>query len=649
MKRKTKIAALMLIGALLLAAGPLWAPGAAAGQMVSIDFNNVDINVLIKFISELTGKNFVVDQRVKGKVTIISPSKISTEEAFRVFESVLEVHGYTAIRAGEVYKIVPSPDARSKNIETRLREESGLPEDKVVTQIIPLQFANPADVKRLLAPLISKSSVVLDYTPTNTLIVTDVYSNISRLMKIIDAIDIMGVGQELTIIELRFANAKDLAEILEDVFKDSKKARRKNEPEEIIRFVSDERTNTLIMLASKTDTLRIRELIDLLDKETPKGKETIHVYYLEHAIAEELAQVLEELPTKGGGAKDQQKAPIISSKVKIQADKATNSLIIMAEKDDYLFLESIIKKLDIPRAMVYIECLIMEVNLERDFNLGTEWTAMGETTVEGREAGYGGGFSGSDPGYANISGLAGGALGVGSFPAGLSVGAFGEFIDIGGVQFPSLAAIVQAYKKDKDVHILSTPQILTTDNQEAKINVGKNVPYQTRSAAESGVETYSSYEYRDVGIVLKITPHISQDRFVRLNIYQEVTRLDELASTVAERPSTLKRTIETTVIVNDAHTVVIGGLIDDSFSQTQNKIPCMGDIPLLGWLFKARGEGAERTNLYVFLTPRVIKSPVEADAVYDEKKQDIDQIRDGNIKLYPEPDMPEAVPPQEEK
>jgi general secretion pathway protein D len=608
-------------------------------QPVSIDFNNVDINVLVKFISEMTGKNFIVDQRVKGKVTIISPSKISVAEAYRVFESVLEVHGYTTVEAGKIIKIVPAPDARSKNIETRLREESSVAEDKVVTQLIPLKYANPSEVKKLLSPLVSKSSVILDYPPTNMLIVTDVYSNIKRLQKIVETIDIMGIGQELSILPLNHANAKDLVKILQSVFTARKTKSKKAAVTDTINFVADDRTNTLIVLASKTNTHRIKELVDMLDKETPKGKEGIHVYYLENAVAEDLAKVLQELPTQKsaqGSSKDPKKAPLISSGVIIKADKATNSLIIMAEKEDYQFLETIIKKLDIPRSMVYIECLIMEVNLDKDFNIGTEWTAAGETTYNGRQGAYGGGFSGQDPGYSNIAGMGGGITGVGTFPPGLSLGVLGEFIEVGGIKFPSIAAVVQAYKKDKDVHILATPQLLTTDNEEASINVGKNVPFQTRSAAETGIETYSSYEYRDVGITLKITPHISKERFVRLTIFEEITKLDELATTSPDRPTTLKRTIETTVIVNDQNTIVLGGLIDDSFSRTENKIPCLGDIPLLGWFFKSVSESREKTNLFIFLTPHVIENEEEAAAIYSKKKGSMDEKRSGSIKMYDE-------------
>jgi len=421
-----------------------------SGKLVSIDFNNVDLNVLIKFISELTGKNFVIDQRVKGKATIISPSKISVKEAYKVFESVLEVHGFTTVVAGRVIKIVPSPDARSKNIETRIREEAGVTEDKVVTQLIPLKYANPAEIKKLFAPLVSKSSIILDYAPTNSLIVTDVYSNIQRLTKILEAIDILKTGLELSIVPLIHSNAKDTAKTLDSVFGLTKSKTKKGaRASRVIKFVADDRTNTLIFLASEGDTLKVKELIAVLDKETPKGKETIHVYYLEHATAEDLAKVLEVIPTKKADSKTVKSAPIVSSKVRITADKATNSLIIMAEKEDYQILETIIRKLDIPRAMVYIECLIMEVNVEKDFLLGTEWIVGDSFDYDGDQYGAGGGFSGSDPGYGNIGGLSGGLSGIATYPAGFSMGIFGESINVGGVTFPSLGAVSRHIKKTK--------------------------------------------------------------------------------------------------------------------------------------------------------------------------------------------------------
>ncbi|MBW2640001.1 MAG: type II secretion system secretin GspD [Deltaproteobacteria bacterium] len=607
-----------------LKANPASKGNSDSERFISIDFNDVDLSVFIKFISELTSKNFVVDQRVKGKVTIISPSKISVKEAYKVFESVLEVHGYTTVEAGQVIKIVPSPDARSKNIETRLKEEAASPADRVVTQLISLKFANPTEIKKLFAPLISKSSVILAYPPTNMLIVTDVYSNIKRLLRILKAIDITGMGEELSVIPLEYADCTKFVKILDSVF--ITKTRRKAQTSaSAIKFVADERTNTIIVLASEVETTRIKRLIQMLDRKTPRGKEKIRVYYLENANAEELAKVLQELPTKKGGTPEGRITPFVSDTAKITADKATNSLIIMAGKEDYLVLEEIIQKLDVPRAMVYIESLIMEVNVEKDFNLGVEWIAGGKTTIDDKETAIGGAFRST-----------GGVLPspLTAPQQGFSLGIFSEAVTVAGITFPNLGAVVRAFKKDKDVHILSTPQILTTDNEEATITVGKNVPYQTRAGSSDADVDYSYYEYKDVGITLKITPQISKDRLVRLNISLESTKLDELASTVDDRPTTLKRTIENTVIVKDKSTVVIGGLIDDSFSKTEYKVPCLGDIPLVSFLFKSTSRAGDKTNLFVFIAPHVIENPAEAEEIYQKKKDQIDQIQEGNIKMY---------------
>jgi len=595
-------------------------------RFISIDFNNVDISLFIKFISELTGKNFVVDRRVRGKVTIISPAKISVKEAYKVFESVLEVHGYTAVKAGEVIKIIPSPDARSKNIETLLKAEAALPEDKIVTQLIRLKYADPTKIKRLFAPLISKSSVIQAYEPTNMLVVTDIHSNILRLLEIVKAIDVTGIGQEISVIPLEFADAEKLVSVLDTIFRQSRSLK-KTGIQKTVKFVADDRTNTIVVLASKVDTARVNNLIKMLDKEVPRGKEKIRVYYLKNATAEELANVLHSLST-GIVGKEKKTTPIVSEKVKITADKATNSLIIMAEKADYLVLEEVIRKLDIPRAMVYIECLIMEVNVDKAFDLGIEWIVGEDINIRGTDGAVGGGFSGSDTTpYGNTAGLLQGSL-----PSGFSVGVFAQPLKIAGITFPNLGAVIQAYKTDKDVHILSTPQILTMDNEEAVIKVGKNVPYLSKLTITED-KPYESYEYKDVGISLKITPQISKDRLVRLKIAQEITKLESITDF---RPTTLKRSIDTTVIVKDKNTVVIGGLIDDSFTNIEYKVPCLGDIPLFKHLFKSLSNSAEKTNLFVFLTPKVIGNPAEAKEIYNKKKNQIDRIRKGNIKMYKE-------------
>ena len=596
-------------------------------QFVSIDFNNVDINVFIKFMSELSGTNFVVDQRVKGKVTIISPSKISMTEAYKVFESVLEVHGYTTVKSGEVVKIIPAPDARSKSIETRLLEESSAPEDKVVTQLIPLTYADPVEIKRLFTPMVSKSSVILAYPPTNILIVTDVYSNIKRLLKIIKEIDITGIGQTISVIPVDYSDATKLVSLLNTVFKPTQQRRRKGAQEKTLTMVADERTNTIVLLASEIDTLRIKKLIAMIDKETPRGKGKIHVYYCKNATAEELAKVLQDVPTQdaaGGAPKGKKAAPIVTGKVRISADKATNSLIIMADKEDYMVLEDVIQKLDIPRSMVYIEALFMEVDMNTSLNIGIDWTAFGKASLGGKETLIGGGFA---PGFPQPTDI---------LQGGLTLGMITEPLTIAGITVSNITAIVNAVKTDDDFRILSTPQILTTDNEEARIVVGENRPFQTRSTTDQSGGTFESFEYRDVAKTLKITPHVTEDRLVRMQINLEVTTINQAATltTASTLPVTNKRTVDTTVIVEDQQTIVIGGLIDDTTTENENKVPGLGDVPLLGWLFKNQSESNNKTNLYVFISPRVIKNPQEADQIYRQKKEEFNSIEAGSIKLH---------------
>ncbi|MBW2216320.1 MAG: type II secretion system protein GspD, partial [Deltaproteobacteria bacterium] len=345
-----------------------------AEKSFSIDLNNVDIATFINFVSERTGKNFVIDKGVRGKVTVISPTKISEKELYKVFESVLEVYGFATVPAGSIIKVVPAATAKSKNIETRLKKQAISPEDKIVTQLIPLKYAVPSDLKKLFDPFISKSSLIVPYAPTGTLIITDVLSNIERLMKIIEEIDVEGIGEEISVIPLEHATASVMAKSLSSIFQRRTAAKTKGSAGGgAIRVTSDERTNTLIILASENDTRKVRQLIKLLDTEIPRGEGDIHVYYLQNANAEDLASVLKSIPSDQKAAAKRGKAPIVSQDVQIVADKATNSLVITANKSDYIVLESVIKKLDITRSMVYIEALLMEVDVTKDFALGVEW------------------------------------------------------------------------------------------------------------------------------------------------------------------------------------------------------------------------------------------------------------------------------------
>jgi len=597
-------------------------------EFVSMDFNDVDIGVFIKFISKLTRKNFVVDTKVRGKVTIISPEKISVDEAYKVFESVLDIYGFATVESGSVVKIIPAVDARGDNVDTRVARAAEPTSDKLVTRLIPLTYASSDELKSLLSPMLAKGNLLLSHSDSNMLIATATLASIDRLLKLINAIDVEGVGRKITILPIKYADAEKMVTNLTKIYaaktKKISRSRKKNSNDFSVEMVADERTNAIILLASEQESAQITALVSALDKEVPKGEEKIRVYYLEHATAEDLAAVLQEIPEKSSNNSKrdgQKKAPLLSDDIKITADKATNSLIIIADKDDYPVLEEVIKKLDVPRSMVYIECLIMEMNAERSLNFGMEWQVEG--TINGNSPAFGR-FGTADSSLGDWNDVAKVAL-----PRGFSMGVFGG----------DFKAILQAYKKDSDVKILSTPQLLTTENEEATITIGKNVPYQTRGGTDdSSTTTYNAYEYKDVGITLKLTPSISQDRLVRLDFYQEITKLDTANTTISttDRPTTLKRELETTIIVEDGNTVVIGGLIDESLSKEVNKVPCLGDIPVLGNAFKSQSSGSDRTNLFIFLTPRVVKNTLEVKEIYQEKKDKIDELQKEEIKLYDE-------------
>ncbi|RPH50432.1 MAG: type II secretion system protein GspD [Desulfobacteraceae bacterium] len=611
----------------------------AREEYVTLDFDNVNIEVFVKFVSELTRKNFIIDDKVKGKVTIISPKKIPLSDVYSVFLSVLEINGFATVPVGNMIKIVPSAVAREKSVETRINRDIVEADDRIVTQIIALERANPDEVKRLLDPIVSRTSSVLSYPPAGILIITDYLSNVARLQEIVKAIDVEGAGEQITYIPLQNASASEVVKSLTAIFQQ----RRPNVTP--IRTVADPRTNSLILFAGAADTENVRKLIDFMDKDVPRGESNIQIYRLQNSVAEEMAKVLNKIvkdsvSTPSGGIAEVQRAanPVISKNVQIVPDKSTNTLVIMAEREDYKILENIIRQLDRPRAMVYIEALIMEVNANKDFKLGVEWRGVKDTgSITGLDGSKSAAFVGSGTGV--LSSITATALSTDStlsafaLPSGFSMGIIGAGITIGNVVFPTIGAMVQAYKNDSDVSILSTPQLLTLDNEEAEINVGSNVPYLTKQqdSTTSTLVNYNSYEYKDVGVILTITPHINEENFVRLKISQQVTKVKSGADIAL--PTTLKRTAKTTVVVKDNDTVVIAGLVGDSTEDSTNKVPLFGDIPFLGWLFKANTVTREKTNLYVFLTPHIVRTQKDAGKLYEEKKNSMGEVVEGVIKL----------------
>lgn len=613
----------VLILSLLLCSGTGYAAEEDAEKSrryITIDFENVDIHLFIKYISELTGKNFIVDRSVQGNVTIVSPTKISEEEAYRVFESVLDVHGYTTVKAGAVIKIIPTVKARSENIRTFRSGMAGSAEDQMVTQLIPLKHTTPDEIKKVLAPLVSKTSVVIAHTQSGMLIVTETLSNIQRLIAIIEAIDVAYTGEEIVVLPLQYASSTTISRVLTTLFQKSKgtAAAKGARPQAGVEIVPYERINALIVVAPSADVERVRNLVKLLDSEMERDSGNIHVIYLQNANAEEMAKVLTSLPGQQSGDQAKGKAPTISKDVNIMADEETNSLIITASRNEFNTLEEVIKKLDIPRRMVYLEALILEVQTTKDFEVGVEWR-FGEDFGSDSTA-LVSGFTGSNSTFD--------LLGDENNPpppsaSGLTFGVVRQGIKIGGITFPNIGAILRAYKNDSDINIVSTPQILTTDNKKAEISVGENVPYITSQNTTASEQDYTSYEYRDVSTKLTITPQINQAETLRLEIATEVIKLKDNTNNT---PTTFKRTAETTVIVKDNETVVIGGIIGQDSTDATTKVPLLGDIPLLGYLFRADSELKTQTNMFIFITPRIIKNPADLTGVTLNKERQMGKV-----------------------
>ena len=440
--------------------------------------------------------------------------------------------------------------------------------------------------------------------PTNTIILTDISSNIRKILTIVDEFDVQDAKLQTIIIRLEHADSAQLAEKIirtaEGINSRSKKVSSRTRA--AFKLIPDERTNSLILVANEKDTLDIKTLIKKLDVPSPPGRESVHVYYLENANAEELAKILSNLQLSG------QIMGKSTKSAQITADKSTNSLVVTANPHDYEQIRTIINKLDIPRAQVLVEALIADVSMDRLKEFGIEW---GDSSTSGKYKFAGGAkySKGTNPFKGFES-------------AGLMISAMKGDVNIG--------ALIQAYQKDAGFNILSTPQLLTLDNKEAKIIVGSNIPYATQTQFNTDTDaTISSYDYKDVGIELKITPHIGTKDIVRLDLYLKVTKVAESAN--ASTPSTTVRETNTSVSVKNNSTIVIGGLIRNNKTETIHKVPILGDIPILGFLFKRKGYTTERRNLMLFITPRVIREAGNIENLTTEKKELLEKFKENLV------------------
>ncbi len=619
------LAALVLGVVMCCDAAPAGA-GVKDSKYITMDFDQVDIRVFIKFISEITGKNFVVDRRVKGKVTVLSPTKINVDEAYKVFESVLEIHGLTAVPAGEVTKIVPSITARQKNVTLRRTpRQLARPGDTFVTQIIPLAHASANELRKIMLPLVSKEGILIAYPPTETLILTEYLSNIQRLLGIINELDVPMEDAQITVIRLKYADAGDMVGHVAKIVQAANKGKK---PSGNVRIVADKRLNAVVVLAGARAMAQVIRILDSLDHPTPVGEDAIRVVHLENADAEELSKVLTGL---GGKEGKKGKGPVLSSDVKIVADKATNSLIISAKPDEFIALNRVLQDLDKPRKQVHVEAAIMEVSMDNALNFGVAWQGGNKMGASGSETllmGAANTIPVSTQGNKGIPTpiVNGIPLSTGQT---FSLGVLSLPFTYAGKDYFSLGAFLQASQSDSNINVISHPQLTTLENEEAKVIVAENRPYQTSTSSASTSSTdYSNYEYKDVGVTMKVTPQINDRGSVRLKIYQQVSRVHLASATTRTlTPITRKREAETTVEVKDGETIVIAGLIEDSSQDTVSRVPGLGDIPGLGWLFKTRSKAVTKKNLFIFLTPHVVNTARDSRRILFDKLQRIESVR----------------------
>jgi len=675
------------------APGPPGAPGGVpeADGLVQLDFNDVELSVVIDTIARLTGTNFIYDDRVRGRVTIVSPTKIPVDQAFAVFESVLQVKGFTTVEGpGGSVKIIPLRDAKESAIGTEPGPTPTPNRDAFVTRLIPLKYIDADNITNSLKPLVSKDAAMMAYAPTNTVILTDAASNIRRILEILAAIDVETYKEELAVIKVLHADAATLAQQLADIYggevsavgggPGTPRVRPPQVPGQVpqvqggevqrdrVRIITDGRTNSLIVLASRGKIEDIRRLVTRLDVPVTGGGR-IHVYYLRNANAEELAETLNALisgqpkaSTQGRAAGGVQNAAAAAAQAQAQAlraavtelaegvtvtaDKGTNSLVIQASQEGYSTLAAVIDKLDIRRPQVLVEALIMEVGVGDGQDLGFNGLLRlvdPQPNGRGTDITVGTLTDSALNGAINNAGLAPITGGAGPLTGALANALKRTFqTDSNGnptTEGSLIQGIIRATASLSGTNILSAPHILTTDNEEAEIKIGNNIPIiSSRVQSAAGIETTTNdgindlatsvnVERQDIGITLRVTPQITEGETLRMEILQEITDINRSLAGITGDPNQVgvplsNRKVENTVVVKDGETVVIGGLVSDNYDDTETKVPWLGDIPIIGWAFKSTSRELRKTNLIIFLTPHIVREPEDLEKETIRKREE---------------------------
>lgn len=583
---------------------------ASAEDNWKINLKNADIREFVTQVSAITGKSFIIDPRVKGDVTIVSNVELSEESVYQLFLSVLQVHGYAAVQAGSAIKIVQTVLAKQNSNPQDFVAE--LESQELVTRVIRVSNAPSEEMVKVLRPLIPQYGHIAALSEPNVLIISDHASNINRLVEIIQRVDVAD-SLEVAIVNLKEAWVEDIVRLLEELAPDQigKSAKGPNR----VNIVASERTNSLVIKGERFSVARVEALVAQLDVPANRSG-TIKVVRLAHSDATKMAEILSNLISSQGGNSEETMVD-----VKIQADESINALVIRADPANMIDLMDIIDSLDVRRLQVLIEAAIVEVTADFSRQLGTE-LALGDSS------------SGTTPlGLTAPTGTLAQVLQGLSVPSGglAAPASLGDSPLIAGGRLSqtgtSFAFIIRALASNSDVNLLSTPSITTMDNEEAKIVVGQNVPFRTGSTVTGSQGTtnpFTTIQREDVGLTLEVTPHINSNNLVRLLIHQEVSEVDAsslsvIGSQAAADLITNKRTIDTTILVDDGEVIILGGLIRDKETEGEIRVPLLGSIPILGSLFRSRTLSLEKQNLLVFLRPTVLKSNADISSAIERK------------------------------
>jgi general secretion pathway protein D len=619
-----------------------------SAQEYTVNLKDTDIQEFIKFVADVTGTTMVVDPNVKGKVRVISSKPVTQAQLYDLFLSILDVQGYTAVRSGQVVRIIPNKDARSAPVPL-MDDVAPEGEDEYVTQVIRLDNVSAAKLIPVLRPLVPQQAHMAAYAPSNAIIISDIRSNIGRIVDIIERMDRSAI-QTTEVIRLKYGVAEDVVSMLNTLEK-SRQGEGAEAVEEAI-LVADKRTNSVVVTADEMTMERIRKLVSYLD--TPLEQSgNVRVVYLEYADAAEVAEVLTRVMQNIARLESGGSGKSAGGESTIEADPGTNSLIITADTDEMAALEAVIARLDIRRAQVLIEAIIVEMEVTEGQELGLQWLFADDGGF------YGSNVSTSSAQQARNQALAGAIIADNGAETTGTRAVAGALAQIPGTTIGwgkvddslTMTVILNALETQGNANILSTPSLLTLDNEEAFITVGQQVPFVTGSYTSTGIgngaqNPFQTIERKSVGITLKVTPQVNEGDSVVLDIVQEVSSISQQILAASD-VITNERKIETKVLASDNDIVVLGGLVKDDIQDSQQGIPILSSIPLLGRLFRNDVVTVTKSNLLVFIRPTIIRDDADLDGATAEKYRYIrDQqqerrdrglmfLDDGNLPVLP--------------